>query len=94
MYLMISKYLVPLEQVDEVRDAHRAYLEGLEAQNLVVTAGRQDPPNGGVVLLNVDDEARARELIGQDPYVLRGVAEYSATGWLPTRGALKNFPTA
>ena len=54
MYLMISKYLVPLEQVDEVRDAHLAFLEGLEAQNLVVTAGRQDPPAGGVVVLNVD----------------------------------------
>ena len=92
MYLMISRYLVPLEQVDEVRDAHLAYLEGLEARNLVVTAGRQDPAVGGVVLLNVDDEARAQELISQDPYVLRGVAEYTATGWIPTRGALKDFP--
>ncbi len=89
---MISKYLVSLEQVDAVRDAHLAFLEGLEAQNLVVTAGRQEPAVGGVVLLNVDDEARALELIAQDPYVVQGVAEYSATGWTPTRGALKEFP--
>ncbi|MBM2616797.1 hypothetical protein JIG36_14640 [Actinoplanes sp. LDG1-06] len=89
---MISKYVVPLTQVDEVRDAHLAFLEGLEARNLVVTAGRQDPPNGGVVVLNVDEEARALELIAQDPYVLRGVAEYTATGWIPTRGALKDYP--
>jgi uncharacterized protein YciI len=92
VYLMISKYLVPVAQVDEVRDAHLAFLEGLEEQNLVVTAGRQDPPVGGVVLLNVDEQARALEIMAQDPYVLRGVAEYSATGWVPTRGALKDFP--
>ncbi|GAB2579848.1 hypothetical protein Aab01nite_55950 [Paractinoplanes abujensis] len=89
---MISKYLVPLAEVDAVREAHLAFLEGLEAQNLVVTAGRQDPPVGGVVVLDVDDEARAREIISQDPYVVRGVAEYSATGWVPTRGALKDYP--
>ncbi|MGK5679983.1 YciI family protein [Actinoplanes sp. URMC 104] len=89
---MISKYLAPIEQVDEARDAHLAYLDGLEAQGLVVTAGRQNAPTGGVVLLNVDDEARARELIAQDPYVLRGVAEYSAIGWTPSRGALKDYP--
>ncbi|MBU2670036.1 hypothetical protein KOI35_41680 [Actinoplanes bogorensis] len=91
---MISKYLVPVEQVDAVRDAHLAFLEGLEAQNLVVTAGRQDPPVGGVVLLNVEDEGRAREIIAQDPYVLSKVAEYTATGWIPARGALKDYPKA
>ncbi|MBL7260748.1 YciI family protein [Paractinoplanes lichenicola] len=89
---MISKYLAPLEDVDAVREAHLAFLEALEAQNLVVTAGRQDPAVGGVVVLNVEDEAQALEIIAQDPYVQRGVAEYNAIGWLPTRGALKNYP--
>jgi len=92
VYLMISKYSVPIEQVDKIRDAHLAFLDGLDAQGLVVTAGRQSPPVGGVVVLNVEDEARARELISQDPYVLAGFAEYAATGFLPSRGALKDYP--
>ncbi|GID32695.1 YciI family protein [Paractinoplanes brasiliensis] len=91
---MISKYLAPLEQVDAVREAHLAFLEGLEAQNLVVTAGRQDPPNGGVVVLNVEDEARAWEIMAGDPYVVQNLAEYTATGWVPARGALKDYPKA
>jgi uncharacterized protein YciI len=94
MYLMISKYLAPIEEVDQARDAHLAYLDGLEKQGLVVTAGRQDPPVGGVIVFNVDDAARARELIAGDPYVQRGLAEYSATGWVPSRGALKDYPKA
>ena len=91
MYLMISKYLVPLAEVDQVRDDHLAFLDGLEAQGLVVSAGRQDPPAGGVVILNVNDEARARELMADDPYVVRGIAEYTATGWVPARGVLKDY---
>lgn len=91
MYLMISKYTAPLAEVDALRDDHLSYLEALEKRGLVVTAGRQDPPVGGVILFNVDTEEEARELISTDPYVLRDVAEYAATSWKPTRGALKDW---
>ena len=91
MYLMISKYSAPLAEVDALRDEHLSYLDGLEKRGLVVTAGRQDPPVGGVILFNVDTEDEARELIAADPYVLRGVAEYTPTSWKPTRGALKDW---
>ena len=91
MYLMISTYLVPLDEVAQVRDDHLAFLEGLFAQGTLVAAGRQDPPVGGMVLLDVADEATAREVIAQDPYVLRGIAEYEARGWSPTVGALKDY---
>lgn len=91
MYLMISKYLVPLPEVDQVRDEHLAFVDGLEAKGLMVAAGRQDPPVGGVVLLNVGDAERAREIMAADPYVVRGVADYTAVGWLPTRGVLKDY---
>ncbi|PRY27116.1 YciI family protein [Pseudosporangium ferrugineum] len=91
VYLMISTYLVPLDEVDRVRDEHLAFLAGLEERGLVVSAGRQDPAVGGVVLLGVGTEEEARELMAQDPYVLRGVAEYTATGWTPTRGVLADW---
>ena len=91
MYLMISTYLVPLDEVAKARDAHLAFLEGLFEQGTLVAAGRQDPPVGGMVLLDVADEATAREVMAQDPYVLRGIAEYEAKGWTPTVGALKSY---
>ncbi len=88
---MISKYLAPLDEVDRARDEHLAFIAGLEERGLVVSAGRQDPAVGGVVLLAVDTEAEARELIAEDPYVLRGLAEYTATGWTPSRGVLADW---
>ena len=91
MYLMISTYRVPLDEVDKARDDHMRFLDGLESQGLVVSAGRQNPPKGGVVLFNVDTEEEAWALIADDPYVLRGLAEYEARGWTPTRGVLANW---
>ena len=91
MYLMISTYLVPLDEVAKARDEHLAFLDDLLAQGTLVAAGRQDPPVGGMVLLDVADEATAREVMTRDPYVLRGIAQYEARGWTPTVGALAGY---
>jgi len=96
VYLMISTYLAPIDQVDEARDAHLAFVAELERAGVLVSAGRQSPPAGGILLLDVDTEARAHELLTDDPYVRQGLAEYAATGWQPTRGVLADWksPTA
>ena len=91
MYLMISTYLAPLDEVDKAREDHLAFIAGLEERGLVVAAGRQDPAVGGVILFDVDSEQEAQELIAKDPYVLRGLAEYKPIGWKPTRGVLSTW---
>jgi uncharacterized protein YciI len=91
VYLMISTYHAPLEEVDRARDDHLRYLDELERRGLVVSSGRQNPPTGGVILFNVDNEEEARALLADDPYVLRGLADYEAKGWTPTRGVLANW---
>ncbi|SDT73406.1 YciI family protein [Actinoplanes derwentensis] len=91
VYLMISTYLKPLDEVDAARADHLSYLAGLEEAGYSVTAGRIDPPTGGIILLDVDTEAEAQELIAEDPYVQRGLATYAAIGWHPARGALAGY---
>jgi uncharacterized protein YciI len=91
VYLMISTYRAPLAEVDAARDDHLRYLDDLERRGLVVSAGRQNPPIGGIILFNVDSEAEARALLEDDPYVLRGLADYEARGWTPTRGVLASW---
>lgn len=90
MYVMISTYTVPIEEVDKLRGAHLAFLDGLESEGKVVSAGRRTPPVGGVVVLNVATEAEARQIMAHDPYVLGGVGEYEAVGYSPSRGLLKD----
>jgi uncharacterized protein YciI len=94
VYLMISSYVVPLDEVDKVRADHLAFVDALEERGLVVSAGRQDPPVGGVVILDVPTEAEAQEIMADDPYVLAKVAEYRAVSFLPARGVLKDYHPA
>jgi uncharacterized protein YciI len=91
VYLMISTYLAPLEEMDKARDDHAKYLDGLERRGLVIAAGRQDPPTGGVIVFDVDTAEEAHALIADDPYVQRGLAEYRPIGWKPTRGVLAGW---
>jgi uncharacterized protein YciI len=91
VYLMISTYTASLDEVDKAREDHAQFLNGLEERGLVVSAGRQDPPVGGVVLLNADSAGQARELMAGDPYVLRGLATYELIGWTPIRGTLSTW---
>jgi uncharacterized protein YciI len=91
MYLMISTYLAPLAEVDALREDHLRFLDGLEQRKLVVSAGRQDPPVGGVVILAVATESEAVALMADDPYVRAGAARYQAIGWQPSRGALATW---
>jgi uncharacterized protein YciI len=94
VYLMISQYLAPLDEVDKAVPDHQAFLDGLQDRGLMISAGRQDPPVGGVVLLAVDTEAQAHELMAGDPYVQRKLAEYRAIGWRPSRGVLAGHQSA
>ncbi|WP_203812781.1 YciI family protein [Paractinoplanes tereljensis] len=85
---MISKYLVSLEEVDKARDEHLAFLDGLVKSGKLVIAGRQNPPVGGLVMIEAETEDEARALMADDPYVQRGLAEYTATGFRPSLGKL------
>ena len=91
MYLMVSTYLAPLDEVDRAREEHLRFIDGLEERKLVVSAGRQNPPVGGVVLLAVGTETEASALMADDPYVRRGLARYEAIGWQPSRGVLAGW---
>jgi uncharacterized protein YciI len=91
MYLMISTYTAPLDQVNAAREDHLAYLDTLAERGLLIEAGRRDPVVGGIVVLAAESEDEARTLINDDPYVQRGLAAYEAVGWTPNRGPLANW---
>ncbi len=91
MILMISKYLAPLAELDAARPDHAKFLDGLDERGYVVSAGRQDPPVGGIVILDVDTVDEARGLMADDPYVQRGLATYEPYGFAPSRGLLASW---
>lgn len=82
--IAVIRYRRPLEEVNNVLEAHRAYLRGLKEEGRLIASGPMDPRMGGVLLLNVpdDDVQEALDKIrDEDPYVTFGLAQYELIPW-------------
>ena len=82
--IAIIRYRRPLDEVQNVQDAHRAYLKELKESGLLIASGPMDPRTGGVLLLSVpdDDVQEALDKIrDEDPYVTFGLAQYELIPW-------------
>ena len=87
--LAILRYRKPLDEVLEVLDRHRTYLQALKDQGLLLASGPLDPRNGGALLLRVPDDsvhASLDAIRDGDPFTVAGVAQYELMPWSPTIG--------
>jgi len=87
--LAILRYRKPLDEVLKVVDPHRAYLQTLKDQGLLLASGPLDPRNGGALLLRVPDssvQASLDRIRDDDPFTKSGVAQYELMPWSPTLG--------
>jgi len=56
-----------------VRPDHLTYLQALADEGKVVLAGPVDDGSGALMVLHVDSEEQARQIIADDPYTASGV---------------------
>jgi len=85
----ILKYRVPLDVVESVTEAHRAYLRELKAAGILVASGPFVPRTGGAFLLRVPDDGAAAALDAVrdgDPFWTQGIANYELLPWNPVIG--------
>ena len=82
--LAIIRYRRPLEEVGNVRDAHRAYLRELKEQGVLIASGPFDPRFGGALLLRVKDDdviAALDRIRDDDPFTKENLAQYELLAW-------------
>jgi uncharacterized protein YciI len=87
--IVIIRYRKPMEDVQKHVDAHRAYLQTLKQEGLLLASGPLVPRNGGALLLRIpDDEAQATldRIRENDPYIRFGIAQYEMWPWAPVIG--------
>ncbi len=88
--IAIIRYRKPLEEVMKHTDAHRAYLQGLKQEGLLIAAGPMDPRTGGMLLRRVpEDELHATldSIRDNDPYTRFGMVQYELLPWAVGIGA-------
>ncbi|MEI6667007.1 MAG: YciI family protein [Acidobacteriota bacterium] len=82
--LAIIRYRKPIEEVLDHYEAHRAYLQRLKAEGVLVASGPLEPRFGGALLLRLPDTnvQQAMDLVrDHDPYWQAGVAQYELLAW-------------
>lgn len=91
MYVIaILRYRRPLEEILPVVDEHRAYLNALKGQGLLLASGPFAPRSGGALLLRIPD---GQDLWGaldairdNDPFIKAGLVQYEMLPWSPVIG--------
>ncbi len=87
--LALIRYRVPLDVVESVTEAHRAYERALKAAGTLVAAGPFDPRTGGALLLRVPDgegTAAFDAVRDGDPFWQQAIANYELLPWNPVVG--------
>jgi uncharacterized protein YciI len=87
MFVLELTYTAPLDAVDALLDAHRAWLEEQYEEGRFLASGRKNPRDGGVILAVAEDRARIEEVVAGDPFVTAGVCAYRVTEFVATKTA-------
>jgi uncharacterized protein YciI len=91
MFVAISTYLKPLEELDKFYPAHIEWLMKHYNAGRFLGSGRRVPPTGGVILAREESLEAFLALLAQDPFQQHGLASYEVfeftPGPLPRRSA-------
>jgi len=92
-FVKTEQFLRPYSAMKPHLDAHRAWVEQLRGEGVVISSGYlvdgAGQPGGGVLLLlEAADYATAEALVRQDPMVLSGGVDWRLEQWRPAVGDL------
>jgi len=93
LYVLISKPLVPPEQLKPLLATHLDYMIGLEKRGLLFASGPLNeadaPPSGhGLTILRVKDAAEARRIAEAEPFFAHGLRTFELREWTVMEGTL------
>ncbi|HUY10668.1 MAG TPA: YciI family protein [Candidatus Dormibacteraeota bacterium] len=76
MYLLLSRYLKPLDEVDRFVVEHRAFLDEHYRSGELILSGPMEPREGGVIVANSMPRTRLDAILAADPFVREALCEY------------------
>lgn len=93
IFIVILKYIVEIDKINEYRQAHLKYLDQCYKQQVFLASGPQNPRFGGVIFAKADSRAKLYKILEQDPFWQYLCAEYQVTEFAPNKASkgFKNF---
>ncbi len=83
MFVAISTYLKPLEEVDQFYPAHIEWLQKHYNAGRFLGSGRRVPPIGGLIIAREESRDAFLALLAEDPFQQHGLASYQVFEFTP-----------
>jgi uncharacterized protein YciI len=83
MFIAISTYKKPIQEVDLHREAHRRFLKTYIENKMFIVSGGRLPKEGGIILAKVKTRKQLNEILNQDPFIKANVSEYKVYEFNP-----------
>lgn len=84
LYVVVLRYIRPLEDVDAHMAAHRDYLYRGYAAGRFLASGPQEPRQGGILLARAPSRDTLLDWLAEDPFHQAGVAAFEVLAFQPT----------
>ncbi|RAS30858.1 YciI family protein [Paraburkholderia bryophila] len=85
MYVINLSYIASLERVDDVLEAHRAFLTRQFEAGVFIAAGPKVPRDGGIILAAGVEREKLDAILASDPFAVQQIARYEVTEFKATR---------
>ena len=76
MFVIELLYKAPLAEIDAAMAAHMAFLKKHYASGRFLVSGRKIPRDGGIIVAAGSSREEIEAIVGADPFVTRGLAEF------------------
>lgn len=85
MFVVILKYVEPLEKVNKELQGHIDYLDKYYSMGKFICSGRRNPRTGGVIISNAESVEEIENIIREDPFYVKKIAKYDLVEFYPTK---------
>lgn len=85
LFVILLKYLVPLEVIDKYRAEHLSFLDEYYKKNIFITSGPQVPRTGGMIIAQCSNKETLLQLLKDDPFNVHKLADYEIYEFSPTK---------
>lgn len=86
MYIVILTYKKPIEDIERLTVPHRAFLDTLYAENILLISGPQVPRTGGILVARAGkSKEELMDILKGDPFYTEGIADYQIIEFTPVK---------
>lgn len=85
MFVVVLRYLAPLDVIDSHRKSHLEFLDKYYYKNIFVTSGRQTNSNGGIIIARNVTRSELLKIFEEDSFQINGCAEYQLFEFTPNK---------